>query len=298
MPRRRPRPLAVVLAALGLLSAAMAARTAIAQAPAAQGQPPAAQGQPPAARFPVPAAPIQRPAAPAAAQAPAQAPAPPPAAAGFRAQAPAAVPAVPARPVAPPAAPAAAAPPAGRTVAVTMEDQFRTKHDTAALRGDVIVLLFADRNGAEAAHEVGKRLHVHFHPGAAKVDGPDWVRQPVIGIPGWPEGTRVPNVHSVAIACLPEIPRAVHPVVRSQIRKESPHVPVWIDFTGVMPRTFGMAPEVPNILLIDTFGRPQGVLSGEIDEAKFQQLVAAIERLRREGQGVRTAAATEAPAGR
>ena len=63
-------------------------------------------------------------------------------------------------------------------------------------------------------------------------------------------------------------------------------------------RTFGMAPEVPNILLIDTFGRPQGVLSGEIDEAKYQQLVAAIERLRREGQGVRTAAATEAPAGR
>ncbi|MFM7076430.1 MAG: hypothetical protein ACKO5R_03545 [Planctomycetaceae bacterium] len=289
MPRRRPPSLAAVLAAIGLLPAAVVM-------PPAAAQPPAAPAQPPAARFPVPAAPIQRPAAPAAAQAPAPAPAAP--AAGFRTQPPAAVPAVPARPVAPAAAPAAAAPPAGRTVAVTMEDQFRTKHDTGALRGDVIVLLFADRNGAEAAHEVGKRLHVHFHPGAAKVDGPDWLRQPVIGIPGWPEGTRVPNVHSVAIACLPEIPRAVHPVVRSQIRKESPHVPVWIDFTGIMPRTFGMAPEVPNILLIDTFGRPQGVLSGEIDEAKYQQLVAAIERLRREGQGVRTAAATEAPAGR
>ena len=292
MPRPRPRRLAAVLAAIGLLTAALAAPSAAAQPPAAQTPRPAAQLQPPAARFPVPAAPIQPPAA-----APAAPTAPAPAA-GPRAQPPAAVPAVPARPVAPPAAPAGAAPPAGRTVAVTMEDQFRTKHDTAALRGDVIVLLFADRNGAEAAHEVGKRLHVHFHPGAAKVDGPDWLRQPVIGIPGWPEGTRVPNVHSVAIACLPEIPRAVHPVVRSQIRKESPHVPVWIDFTGIMPRTFGMAPEVPNILLIDTFGRPQGVLSGEIDEAKYQQLVAAIERLRREGQGVRTAAATEAPAGR
>ena len=53
-----------------------------------------------------------------------------------------------------------------------MEDQFRNARDTASLRGDVVVLLFADRNGAEAAHEVGKRLHVHFHPGAAKAEGP------------------------------------------------------------------------------------------------------------------------------
>ena len=109
----------------------------------------------------------------------------------------------------------------------------------------------------------------------------------------WPAGARVPNVHAVAVACLPEIPRAVHPVVRSQIRKESAHVPVWIDFAGTMPRTFGMAPDVPNILLIDTEGRPQGVLSGEIDEARYQQLVAAIERLRQQAQAVRAASATE-----
>lgn len=226
-------------------------------------------------------------------------PPPPPAAAAPQARPaapPAPVAAVPARP----AAPAAAAPPApaGRVVNITMEDQFRNARDTASLRGDVVVLLFADRNGAESAHEVGKRLHVHFHPGAAKAEGPDWVRQPVIGIPGWPAGVRTPNVHAVAVACLPEIPRAVYPVVRSQIRKESPHVPVWIDFDGIMPRSFGMAPDVPNILLIDTFGRPQGVVSGEIDEARYQQLVAAIERLRQQAQGVRTASATEAPAAR
>jgi hypothetical protein len=179
-------------------------------------------------------------------------------------------------------------------VNLVMEDQNRQAHDTAALRGDVIVLLYADRNGAEAAHEIGQRLHVHFHPNAAKVDGPDWVRQPVTGIAGWPEGVRVPNVHAVAVACLPEIPKAVYPVVRSQIRKESPHVPVWLDFKGTMPKTFGMAPDVPNILVIDTFGRPQGVLSGELDEAKYSQLVAAIDRLRQQAQPVRTASATEA----
>jgi len=195
--------------------------------------------------------------------------------------------------------PAAAAAPAAPTVNLVMEDQNRQTHDTAALKGDVIVLLYADRNGAESAHEIGKRLHVHYHPNAAKVEGPDWARQPVAGIAGWPAGARVPNVHAVAVACLPEIPKAVHPVVRSQIRKESPHVPVWLDFKGTMPKTFGMAPDVPNILVIDTFGRPQGVLSGELDETKYQQLVAAIDRLRQQAQPVRTASATEAvPAAR
>ena len=187
-----------------------------------------------------------------------------------------------------------AAAPAAPTVNLVMEDQNRQSHDTAALRGDVIVLLYADRNGAEAAHEIGQRLHVHFHPNAAKVEGPDWVRQPVTAIPGWPAGARTPNVHAVAVACLPEIPKAVYPVVRSQIRKESPHVPVWLDFKGTMPKTFGMAPDVPNILVIDTFGRPQGVLSGELDETKYRQLVAAIDRLRQQAQPVRTASATEA----
>ena len=191
------------------------------------------------------------------------------------------------------AIPAAAAP-AAPTVNIVMEDQNRKAHDTGALRGDVIVLLYADRNGAESAHDIGKRLHVHYHPHAAKVEGPEWARQPVSGIAGWPAGAHVPNVHAVAVACLPEIPRAVHPVVRSQIRKESPHVPVWLDFKGTMPKTFGMAPEVPNILVIDTFGRPQGVISGELDETKYQQLVAAIDRLRQQAQPVRTASATEA----
>ena len=192
-----------------------------------------------------------------------------------------------------------AAAPAAPAVNLVMEDQNRQSHDTAALRGDVIVLLYADRNGAEAAHEIGQRLHVHFHPNAAKVQGPDWVRQPVTGIAGWPAGARTPNVHSVAVACLPEIPKAVYPVVRSQIRKESPHVPVWLDFKGTMPRTFGMAPDVPNILLIDTFGRPQGEISGELDETMYQQLVAAIDRLRQQAQPVRTASASEAvPAAR
>lgn len=176
-------------------------------------------------------------------------------------------------------APAAEAP-SRPAVAVSLEDQFRNRRDTAALVGDVVVLVFAERNGAEASHDLGRRLHIHFHPTAAKVEGPEWGRQPVIGLPGWPADRAPPDVHAVAVACLPEIPRAIHPVVRAQVRKESPFVPVWLDFTGVMPQRFGMENGVPNVLLIDTRGHAQGVVRGQVDDLRYRELVTAIDRLR------------------
>jgi len=176
-------------------------------------------------------------------------------------------------------APAAEAP-SRPVVAVSLEDQFRNRRDTAALVGDVVVLVFAERNGAEASHDLGRRLHIHFHPTAAKVEGPEWGRQPVIGLPGWPADRAPPDVHAVAVACLPEIPRAIHPVVRAQVRKESPFVPVWLDFTGVMPQRFGMENGVPNVLLIDTRGHAQGVVRGQVDDLRYRELVTAIDRLR------------------
>lgn len=174
----------------------------------------------------------------------------------------------------------AAAEPATRPVAVSLEDQFRNPRDTARLVGDVVVLVYAERNGAEASHDLGRRLHVHFHPTAATVEGPEWGRQPVVAPQGWPADRRPPDVHAVAVACLPEIPRALHPVVRAQVRKESPYVPVWLDFNGVMPRQFGLEDGVPNVLLVDTRGHAQGVVRGQVDELRYRELVTAIDRLR------------------
>ena len=45
---------------------------------------------------------------------------------------------------------------AAQTVApveFVLEDQFRNRHETARLRGDVVVLVYAERYGAEAAVE-------------------------------------------------------------------------------------------------------------------------------------------------
>lgn len=191
---------------------------------------------------------------------------------------------------------AVAAEPAPRAVAVSLEDQFRNPRDTARLVGDVVVLVYAERNGAEASHDLGRRLHVHFHPTAATVEGPEWGRQPVVAPTGWPADRRPPDVHSVAVACLPEIPRALHPVVRAQVRKESPFVPVWLDFTGVMPRQFGLEDGVPNVLLVDTRGHAQGVVRGQVDELRYRELVTAIDRLRLGALAQPTLATAVAPA--
>lgn len=178
---------------------------------------------------------------------------------------------------------------AERTVNVALEDQFRTRHETLVLRGDVVVLVYAERRGAEAAHELGRRLHVRFHPTAAGAPAGAWTQQPVVGLAGWPAGARLPDVHVIPVACLPEVPKALHAVARSRLRKESEDVPVWLDFEGQMRQRFGIVPDEPNILLIDTQGCAHGVLSGHLDEVRFEEVVRCVDALRMQSLPERTA---------
>ena len=178
-----------------------------------------------------------------------------------------------------------------RVVDVVLEDQFRNRRETALLRGDVVVLVYADRKGAEAALEIGRRLHVRFHPTAADAAATEWSRQPVVGLPGWPAGAHVPEVHVIPVACIPEVPKAMRPVARARLRKESEFVSVWLDFDDSMRRHFGMVPETPNVAILDIHGRTHATLSGHLDELKFEEVVAAITRLRMQARpDARTAA--------
>lgn len=185
--------------------------------------------------------------------------------------------------------PAAAAAP-DRVVNIALEDQFRNRHETLRYGGDVVVLVFAERKGAEAALELGRRLHLRFHPTATAAAAPEWSRQPVVGPAGWPAGIAPPDVHVIPIACLPEVPKALETVARSRFRKESPFVPVWLDFEDVMRQRFGIVPDEPNVVLIDTTGRPQEVLSGHLDDVRFAEVVAAVDQLRLRALQDRTAA--------
>lgn len=179
----------------------------------------------------------------------------------------------------------------GLPVSLTMEDQFQNKCETEALRGDVVVLVYAGRYGAEAAVELGRKLNLHYHPSMADADPAAQANHPVIGIAGWPAGVPVPDVHVIPVACVPEVPKMLRGFVRSQIRKGSPHLPVWLDYDDAMRKGFGIVPDEPNVLLLDTVGASQGVTAGQPDAAKYAELLASIEALRaRALPAIRTAA--------
>jgi hypothetical protein len=186
--------------------------------------------------------------------------------------------------------PAAAAAAAERVVNIALEDQFKNRHETLRYQGDVVVLVYAGRKGAEAALELGRKLHVQFHPTASQAPATEWSRQPVAGLAGWPAGIAPPDVRVIPIACLPEVPKTLHTVAKSRFRKDSPFVQVWLDFEDVMRQRFGMVPDEPNVVLLDTRGYPQGVVSGHLDEIRYGEVVSAIDQLRLRSLQDRTAA--------
>ena len=167
-----------------------------------------------------------------------------------------------------------------RVVNIAMEDQFRNRRETGVFRGDVVVLVYSERKGAEAALELGRRLHVLFHPTAETAPASEWSRQPVIGLAGWPANVRVPDVHVIPVACLPEVPKPLETVARSRMRTDSPHVSVWLDFEGVMEQVFGMVPGGPNVVVLDTEGKTYSVESGHLDELEFKELTTSINQIR------------------
>ena len=167
-----------------------------------------------------------------------------------------------------------------RVVNIAMEDQFRNRRETGVFRGDVVVLVYSERKGAEAALELGRRLHVLFHPTAETAPASEWSRQPVIGLAGWPANVRVPDVHVIPVACLPEVPKPLETVARSRMRTDSPHVSVWLDFEGVMEQVFGMVPGGPNVVVLDTEGKTYSVESGNMDELEFKELTTSINQIR------------------
>ncbi len=43
----------------------------------------------------------------------------------------------------------------------------------------------------------------------------------------------MPDVKVIPIACVPEVPKALQPMVRRRLKRESPVVPVWLDFEAL-----------------------------------------------------------------
>ncbi len=166
---------------------------------------------------------------------------------------------------------------------VVMEDQFQTPCETTEYLGDVVILVYAERHGAEESLLLGQKLHLHFHPTADEVSSDAWSKQPVRGIVNWPAGVALPDVRVIPVASLTEVPRALKPVARARMRKDSPVVPIWLDFDGTLKRMFGIIPGEPNIVVLNTAGQVHSVLSGKLNEQEFQQFVTRVDHIRSAG---------------
>jgi hypothetical protein len=165
---------------------------------------------------------------------------------------------------------------------LAMTDQFANKYDVADYRGDVVVLVFADKGGAEASRKEGTRLHVHFHPEAKDQKPPKSFAAPVAPLPGLPVGVRSPDAKIVPIAVIGDVPGALHLMVRARFRAAIPDAPVWIDMTDAMRKQFVVEKDVPNFAVLDAEGRVRYTTSGALDEVAFNQLANVVQALRYE----------------
>lgn len=161
-----------------------------------------------------------------------------------------------------------------------MEDQFGKAQKLQNFRGDVVVLLFGDKESAESNRTLGQVIHESFHP-QAKGKSPAQARlAPVIPVRNLPLNARSPEVHIIAVASIGKVPTLVKTIIRNQIMKASPDVPVWLDFEGAMRALFQFKPGVSNLVVIDPSGNLRYSASGKLQQVELTDLVNAIEATR------------------
>ncbi|MCE9531154.1 MAG: hypothetical protein K8T89_08525 [Planctomycetes bacterium] len=165
---------------------------------------------------------------------------------------------------------------------LTLEDQFEKKQDISQFRGDVVVILYGDREGMPANRGLGEKLHVHYHPTAKGSPPAQANKAPVVALPGVREGVRSPDVRVLPIACIGKVPEVVKNLIRARVKKESPETLVLLDFEGKMQSQFGMKEGMSNLVVLDALGRVRLRSTGELDAAKFTKLTQAIDSLRQE----------------
>ncbi len=165
---------------------------------------------------------------------------------------------------------------------LNLEDQYERPRHLSGYSGHVVVLVFGDRHSADANKRLGEQLHVHFHPTAQNLPPEKALSAPVLPLEGVPPGTPAPDVVALPIACVGNVPGLVRVLIRFQIRKASPYLPVWLDFDDRLKTLFGLAPGVPNVAIVDAGGRLRCTFSGPVSNEVLAQMISAITALRRE----------------
>ncbi|MGF1580137.1 MAG: hypothetical protein ACFCD0_12310 [Gemmataceae bacterium] len=165
---------------------------------------------------------------------------------------------------------------------IVLSDQFNRKHSLQQHRGHVVVLVYGDRKGSDAARKIGTYLHVLFHPTAKGLSGAKAQDAPPVAIPNWPQNVPMPDVKVIPVACIGKVPQFVQGFVRRGFRKAVSDVPVWLDFGSTMKSNFGLVANVPNIAVVDTQGVYRLTGGGNLTREQFTQLINTIRQLRAE----------------
>jgi len=181
---------------------------------------------------------------------------------------------------------ASAQQPVSPVVKLTLPDQFEQKHDIAQYRGHVVVLLYGDRAGMPSNRELGEKLHVDFHPAAKGLPPGQAHRVPPRPLPNLPADKVTPDVFVIPVAVIGKVPKLVQNLIRGQVKNGAPEVPVWLDFEDRMKQNFGLTEGVPNMVVIDGWGRVRFQAAGMLDAAKYQRMAQVVEYLRNEVAGL------------
>ena len=168
-------------------------------------------------------------------------------------------------------------------ITLALEDQFERKHDVGQYRGNVLVLVYGDREAATANRALGEKLHVHYHPAAKGKPPGEAARAPVTPGLDSKEGERSPDVRVVPVACIGKVPGPVKHFIRGAFRKDAPETAVLLDFENKMKDQFGLRAGEPNLVVIDGAGRLRMKMAGELDQDAYGRLLQAIDYLRKEG---------------
>jgi hypothetical protein len=168
---------------------------------------------------------------------------------------------------------------------LVLDDQFERKQDIAQFEGQVLIMLYGDREGMPANKGLGEKLHVYYHPTAKGQLPADANKAPVTPLPGLPEGAVSPNVRVLPVACIGKVPDLFKNIIRSRVKKEAPDTLVLLDFEDKMKEQFGMKEGEPNLLVVDAKGRVRMKIAGELDEATYDKLLRGVDYLRKEAVG-------------
>lgn len=170
---------------------------------------------------------------------------------------------------------------------LVLEDQFERKQDIAQFRGNVLVILYGDKDGMSNNRSLGEKIHVQYHPTAKGLTPGQASKAPVKALEGLADGQRPPDVRVLPVACIGKVPDVVKGFIRGRIKKEAPDTLVLLDFESKMKDQFGLKEGEANLVVIDAQGRVRMKIAGEVDEKAWARLISAVDYLRKEAAGIK-----------